>query len=253
MMKKILILSVICIACVALYADDVRRPSYLLEDNSFFDPTKKKAAEAYHFGMEYRVEVAYVQKDHRTKGTYPGIYLHGARVGATFHFLLPIHFSLQTGLLYTLTYGKDAQHWRSGPNEDPQVEYIQHRVLQHQLTIPVRMYYTVPLWRQLNLFFYTGPQLHIGLAAKDRLTSYLSDETRAWVEEQGVATEPYDLYTSEQCRANIQWGLGAGIEWDRYRFQGGYDFGLNNLINYTDIYRFMNEWEWQIGFCVRLN
>ena len=253
MMKRITLI-VLCAMCLCAYADDVRRPSYLLEDNSFFDPTKKKAAEAYHFGMEYRLEAAYVQKDHRQKGgTYPGMYLHGGRLGATFTFLLPIRFSLQTGLFYTLTYGKHAQHWHSGPNEDPQVEYIQHRIMQHQLTIPLRAYYNVHLWRQLNLFFYTGPQLHIGLASIDRLTTYLTDETREWVAEQGVAIEPYDLYTAEQCRANIQWGIGAGIEWDRYRFQGGYDFGLNNLIKYTDTYRFMSEWEWNIGFCVRLN
>lgn len=233
------------------YADDVRKPDYQLADNSFFDPTRKKAEEAYHFGMEYRIELAYVQKDQRSNGTYPGMYMHGARLGGTFTFLLPIHFSLQTGLFYTFTYGHHAQHWPSVG--DPEEEYIQHRVMQHQLTIPVKMYYTVPLWQQLNLFFFTGPHLHIGLAAKDRLTTYLTDETRAWVEQQGVPVEPYDRYTAEQCRANVQWCIGAGIEWDRFRFQGGYDFGLNNLIKYTDTYRFMSEWEWHMGIAIRLN
>ena len=138
--------------------------------------------------------------------------------------------------------------------EVPQVEYIQHRVMEHQLTIPLRMYYTVPLWKKLNLFFFTGPQLHIGLAAKDRLTTFLTEPTRAWLIEQGVPVEPYDRMSAEQCRANIQWGVGAGIEWDRFRFQGGYDFGLNNQIkNTTDIHRFMSEWEWHLGLAVRLN
>jgi len=234
------------------YADDVRKPDYQLADNSFFDPTRKKAEEAYHFGMEYRLELAYVQKDQRSNGTYPGMYMHGARLGGTFTFLLPIHFSLQTGLFYTFTYGHHAQHWPSMA-ETPREEYIQHRVMQHQLTIPVKMYYTVPLWQKLNLFFFTGPQLHIGLAAKDRLTTYLTDETRAWVEQQGVPVEPYDRYAAEQCRANVQWCIGAGIEWDRFRFQGGYDFGLNNLIKYTDTYRFMSEWEWHMGIAIRIN
>lgn len=252
-MKKILILSVFCLLCAVLYADDVRKPDYLLADNSFFDPTKKKAAEAYRFGMEYRLELAYIQKNQRSNGTYPGMYLNGARLGATFTFLLPIHFSLQTGLFYSFSYGRHAQHWPSLA-EVPQVEYIQHRVMEHQLTIPLRMYYTVPLWKKLNLFFFTGPQLHIGLAAKDRLTTFLTEPTRAWLIEQGVPVEPYDRMSAEQCRANIQWGVGAGIEWDRFRFQGGYDFGLNDQIkNTNDIHRFMSEWEWHLGLAVRLN
>ena len=252
-MKRIFITICICALGVCSYADDVRKPDYLLADNSFFDPTKKKAEETYHFGMEYRLELAYVQKDQRSNGTYPGMFMHGARLGGTFTFLLPIHFGLQTGLFYTFTYGQHAQHWHSMA-EETQVEYIQHRVTQHQLTIPLRVYYTVPLWRKLNLFFYTGPQVHIGLAAKDRLTTYLMPATRAWLEQQGVPTEPYDRMESEQSRANVQWGIGAGIEWDRYRFQGGYDFGLNNLIkNTTDTYRFMSEWEWHMGISIRIN
>ena len=233
------------------YADDVRRPELQLADNSFFDPTKKREAEKYHFGMEYRIELAYIQKDQRSNGSFPGMYMHGARLGGTFTFLLPIHFSMQTGLYYTFSYGLHQQHWPS--MGEPEVEYIQHRVMQHQLTIPVHMYYTVPIWKKLNIFFFTGPQLHIGLAAMDRLTPYLTDETRAWVEEQGVATTAYDRMVSEQSRANIQWSIGAGIEWDRYRFRGGYDFGLNNLIKYTDTYRFMTEWEWHLGVAIRLN
>lgn len=250
-MKRITLI-VLCAMCLCAYADDVRKPDHQLADHSFFDPTRKKAAEVYHFGVEYRLELAYVQKDQRSHGTYPGMYMHGARLGGTFTFLLPIHFSLQTGLFYTFTYGHHAQHWPSMA-ETPEVEYIQHRVMQHQLTIPVKMYYTVPLWRKLNLFFFTGPQLHIGLAAKDRLTTFLQDETRAWVIQQGIATEPYDRYDAEQCRANVQWSIGAGIEWDRFRFQGGYEFGLNNLIKYTDTYRFMSEWEWHLGVAIRLN
>ena len=236
---------------VSGWAED-KKPDFLIADNSFFDPTKKKE-EVYHFGMEYRLEFGYVQKEQRSNGTYPGMYMHGGQIGATFTFLLPIHFSLQTGLLYTITYGLHQQHWPTLATEGfPKVEYIQHRVMEHQLTIPLRMYYTVPLWRKLNLFFYTGPQLHIGLAAIDRLTPYLTDNTRAWVEEQGVTMEAYDRYTSEQNRVNVQWGLGAGIEWDRYRFVGGYDFGLNNLIRYNDTYRFMSEWQWHMTLAFRL-
>ena len=245
------------------YADDVRKPDYQLADNSFFDPTRKKAEEAYHFGMEYRIELAYVQKDQRSNGTYPGMYMHGARLGGTFTFLLPIHFSLQTGLFYTFTYGHHAQHWPSVG--DPEEEYIQHRVMQHQLTIPVKMYYTVPLWQKLNLFFFTGPQLHVGLAQNDNMKLDLSerywdgtkwvDGAKEWLESIGVPTSKYDRYADELIRANIQWDLGMGIEWDRYRLQGGYDFGLNNLVKDKTLRKekhYLSEWGWYVTLCFRL-
>ena len=108
----------------------------------------------YHFGVEYRLEAGYVQHSQRTrKLSYPQLYLDGFRFGATFTFLLPMHFSLQTGLLYTFTYGKNEQHWRSMSIEATQTEVIKNKVFEHNLTVPVRVYYTIPLWKKLNLFF----------------------------------------------------------------------------------------------------
>lgn len=252
-MKKYLIIILICMAGMSAYADDVRKPTMQIEDNTFFDPTAKQKEESYRFGMEYRLEVGYAQHEQRTKNlSYPNMYLHGARVGVVFDFLLPIHFSLQTGLLYTITYGQNEQHWRSETAETTQTEYIRHRVLEHNLTIPVRVYYTIPLWKQLRLFFYTGPQLHIGLAEKDYLQTHLSDATRARLESWNVPTQPYDRFDGELIRANIQWGLGGGLEWDRYRIQSGYDFGLNNLARPRGLDgRQMWEWGWFVSFGYR--
>ena len=223
-------------------------------DNSFFDPTRKQVQqEDYHFGVEYRIEVGYIQPQQRSKNqTYADMYLHGARVGATFTFLLPRHFSLQTGLLYSLAYGRQQQHWRSQDAPSVQEEYIQHRILEHNLTIPVRCYYTVPLWKQLNLFVYGGPQLHIGLAENDYMKKHLSQKTEAWLQTQNIPTEPYDRMQSELMRANIQLGVGGGLEWDRYRLQAGYDFGLNNLVRQPlTTGQHMWEWGWYTSFSYR--
>ena len=251
-MKKILII-LLCATGVFAYADDVRKPSLQIEDNTFFDPTAKKQEERYQFGVEYRIEAGYVQHNQRTKNlSYPDMYLHGVRVGATFDFLLPYHFSIQTGLLYTLVYGKNEQHWRSETMETTQTEYITHRVLEHNLTIPVRAYYTIKLWKQLRLFFYTGPQLHIGLSEYDYLQTHLSGPTQARLESWNVKTSPYERFDEELIRANIQWGLGGGLEWDRYRLQSGYDFGLNNLARPRGYEgRQMWEWGWFVSFCYR--
>ena len=252
-MKKTLFIVLICALGVSAYADDVRKPAMQIEDNTFFDPTAKKQEVSYQFGMEYRLEVGYAQHNQRTRNlSYPDMFLHGVRVGATFDFLLPYHFSIQTGLLYTLTYGKNEQHWRSISPQTTQTEYITHRVLEHNLTIPVRAYYTIPLWKELRLFFYTGPQLHIGLSEFDYLQTHLSDEAKAWLEANNVQTKPYERFDEELIRANIQWGLGGGLEWDRYRVQAGYDFGLNNLARPRGLdSRQMWEWGWMVSFCYK--
>lgn len=241
----------LCALCVSVLAEDVRKPDTRLADNTFFDPTRKeKEREEYHFGVEYRIEAGFVQHNQRTTSlSYPDMYLHGARVGATFTFLLPIHFSIQTGLLYTLVYGRQEQHWRSMTAPTTQTEYIHHRVLEHNLTIPVRAFYTIPVWKQLNVFLYGGPQLHIGLAENDYMKTHLSDGTKIWLDNQGVATEPYDRMMNELVRANIQLGVGAGLEWDVYRLQGGYDFGLNNLVSRPAVSgQQMWEWGWYVSF-----
>lgn len=254
-MKKIGIIVLLVAVCTnGLWADDVKKPGYQLEDNTFFDPDKKDAPqEAYQFGVEYRIEIGYAQHWQRAHDiSFPDMYLHGVRLGATFTFLLPLHFSIETGALYTLLYGKEEQHWRSLSAQTTQTEYINHRVLAHNFTVPIRMFYVIPVWKQLNLFFYTGPQLHIGLAQNDYMDKHLSEPAEKWLQTIGVETEPYDRMHDELVRANIQWGLGGGIEWDMYRLQSGYDFGLNNLVKHPQINgQYMSEWGWYVSFCYR--
>ena len=255
MVKRIYILLFACVLCICAYADDVRKPDLQIADNSFFDPTKKQVKKEYQFGVEYRIEAGYVQHEQRTKDlTYPQLFLHGARVGATFTFLLPLHFSAQTGLLYTVTCGKNEQHWRSMSVQATRIEQLNHTVVEHNLTLPVRLYYTIPLWRQLNLFFYTGLQVQIGLAEMDYIDdSNMTDATRTWLNNNGIHTDKYDRMKEDRYRTNAQWGLGGGFEWDRYRLQSGYDFGLNNLAHKKEYApkRNMTEWGWFVSFSYR--
>ena len=254
-MRRILSIALLTVLCAgAVLADDSNKPAFQIADNTFFDPSKKVVKEdPYVFGVSYRVEAGYVQHWQRSQAnSFPTLYLHGVRLGATFTFALPKHFDLQTGLLYTLVYGRNNQHWRSMDAPSTQTEYIRHRVLEHNLTVPVRVYYTIPLWKQLNLFFYTGPQLHIGLAENDYMATHLSDGTKTWLQSLDVATEPYDRMSDQLIRANIQWGVGGGLEWDRYRLQSGYDFGLNNLVRHPQTAnQYMSEGGWFVTFSYR--
>ena len=255
-MRKLLFIGCLLfgIALCAM-ADDVRKPDSQIADNTFFDPTRKqKVEEPYQFGVEYRIEAGFAQHQQRTKNlTAPDMFLHGVRLGATFTFLLPLHFSMQTGLLYTLTYGVNEQHWRSMDAPSVQTEYQKHRVLEHNFTVPIRCYYTIPVWRDLNLLFYAGPQFQFCPNETDFVQNHLNDKTLEWLKTQNVPTETYDRLKYDVFWLNFQLGIGTGLEWQRYRVQGGYDFGLNNLmLNYRTNERHMWEWGWYVSFSYRL-
>ena len=227
-----------------------------LEQHDFFDPTRKEVKqENYSFSVAYRLEAGYTQDHHRmTSDTLSAMYLHGARVGAQFDMQLPMHFSLNIGVLYSALYGVNNQHYHSVSSEQVQTEVLTNRVLEHALTIPVRVQYTIPLWKQLSMHFYTGPQLMIGLAQTNYVKASVSDEMHDWLVAQGKHVDTYDRYTSKELfRTNIMYGLGGGFTWDKYRLEAGYDFGLNSLLR-TPVYSKdrMSEWQWHVSFVYAL-
>jgi hypothetical protein len=228
-------------------------PDLQTSQSIFFDPTTEKEVTPYVFSTPWRIEIGYVQLNHRTQDT-SALYLHGLRVGATVDFVLPHNFSIQTGALATLAYGINNQHWASLSAENAQVNILQHNVVQLQLTIPVRAYYNIELWKKLNMFFYAGPQLQIGLTNYDLINNKTSAEVTAWLEENKITTSNHDRYLSHELyRTNIQFGLGGGFEWDRYRLQAGYDFGLNNILRTSVLPKQkMNEWGWMVTFSYKL-
>lgn len=258
-MKKIGILFLICTLAIGAVAqvDMKYNPDLQTVDDGFFDPTRKteKVQDDYHFGMEYRIEGGYTQIDQRVmRENAHYTYMDGARMGMSFTFLLPYHFGLQTGLFYTITTGNYTSRYRSIDAESNQKEYINHQLLAHYLTVPIRAYYVIPMWRKLNLLFYTGPQLQIGVAQQDNLDEHLSDGVKHMLNGL-VPMAPYDRYKEgELNRLSIQYGLGIGIEWDAYRLQGGYDFGLNNLMRQRiSSSQKMWEWQWGLTFCYRFH
>lgn len=237
------------------------------DEFDIFDPVKKnKNAAPYVFTTEWRIEAGYVQNAHLSDNkTYENTFLHGFRLGCTVDFMLPIHFSIQTGVFYTFTYGTAVQKWGQMSFEDftspdPPLTgkvhsgNITHRLQEHQLTIPARVYYIIPLWKELRLFFFTGPQLQIGMALKDDMQADLTTATKQWFDQIGQPYEPYDRYAEKELyRTTIQYGLGGGLEWDRYRLQGAYDFGLNNQIRTKRISnQQMWEWHWFVSFAYKL-
>lgn len=232
-----------------LAQDELRLKQPDLQTTEFFDPTKKKEKEPYQFSTDWRIEAGYVQNDNRNRDTTI-YYQHGMRLGATVDFNLPYRFSIQTGALATLTYGVNKQHWASLTQESAQVEVLNHHIVQLQLTIPARAYYNIKLWKKLNMFFYAGPQLQLGLTNYDIIDNQTSALCTQYIESLNQLATDHDRYVNKELyRVNVQFGLGGGFEWDRYRLQAGYDFGLNNLLK-TPIVpeEKIYEWGWMVAF-----
>lgn len=253
-MYRTLLSLLLCVTCACAYAQSKPTgPDLQTIDDGFFDPTKKDVKESnYQFKAEYRLEIGYTQPWQQSKNkNYPDGYLHGGRVGFNVTFCLPMNFGVQTGLVYSIAGNKLTQRYAPADTVSTE-QYIANTILEHNLVIPMRVTYTIPLWKELNLVFYGGPQLQIGLAMTDKVEPNLSAKTLQQCQALGVPTESYDKYANELWRANIQMGLGAALEWDKYRLQGGYDFGLNNMVRTKLIpNQQMWEWGWYVSFLYR--
>lgn len=254
----IILFSIIGASCYAQSSKNsqgIKTPDLQTTEGAFFDPTRRvKEKPVYKFGVEWRLELGYVQNNQRTRNeTFPNTYLHGGRVGVAIDFLLPYHFSLQTGVHYSLAAGRTTQHWGIA-DTIVQTEYQRHDIVQHNIIIPLRAYYTQKLVKDFRMLFYAGPQLQIGLAQKDKITNHLDELTLQNLQAYGIRTESYDREKEILYRCNIQLGVGGGFEYDRYRLTAGYDFGLNNLVKHKRISsQQMWEWSWFVCFGIRVN
>jgi hypothetical protein len=249
----VLVCIVACVTLTTLAQENTNTlPDLYTADQQFFDPTKKDV-EKYQFSAPWRLQIGYIQPSLRTKDT-TAMYAHGMQLGATVDFKLPHRFSIQTGALLKFTYGLNQQHWANRLEEDAQVNILRHNVLQLQLVIPVRAYYNINIWKQLNFFLYGGPQLNIGLTNYDIIKPQMSESTLSWLQQQGISTTPYDKYIAKEIyRTNIQFGVGGGLEWGKYRIQAGYDFGLNNLQRTPVIpSQKLYDWGWYAAFSYEL-
>lgn len=227
-----------------------------LNEIDFRAEDSKKQSEdiqTYSFSMGYRIEAGYVQDwQHSRTNSYPNLYLHGARVGGTFDFRLPYHITMQTGLMYSLTYGSTEQHFRNAFDEAGQVQFVNHQILKHNLVIPIRATYTQKLWRELALYFYAGPQLQFSVSQTDHLTLNLNEETRLWCEQSGIRLDDYNRIGDGELHCfNVQFGVGGGLQWAAYRLYSGYDFGLNNLVKAANQHSW--EWGWFVSFSYEIN
>jgi hypothetical protein len=130
-------------------------------------------------------------------------------------------FGYTLGLNYTL--GANKTDWKkTGALEYPR-SYTSTIV--HQLEIPVDWQYKFEIAKNTWFILYTGPTLQCGLAFNEsKHTQILANAP-----EEKTITDRYKMSgTLALKRLNVTWGVGAGLQYNRYFVRGGYDFGLIN-------------------------
>lgn len=146
----------------------------------------------------------------------------GIRLGGTATFDLKYNFSLLTGALYQVVYADKIQNYTSGDS-------VRYNTWGHSIDIPLRVQYTYQIANYLNIFGFAGPNINIGLAQPQKITTTFSPESSLGTLT-GIESGNYDLYKRAVIhRMNFQLGAGGGIQFRNYQLKAGYDFGINSI------------------------
>lgn len=146
--------------------------------------------------------------------------LNGFKVGVVYDATIVKGFGYTLGLNYT--FGANTSEWKKvGILDYPRT---QKQELYHQLEIPVDWQYKFEIANKTYLMLYTGPTLQVGLSYKQNTRTQMTSSGE-------TASVDKDVYTMDGValkRLNVTWGVGAGLQYERYFLRGGYDFGLIN-------------------------
>ena len=173
--------------------------------------------------------------------------LNGFKVGVVYDATLVAGFGYTIGLNYT--FGAKKTDWKSvGSNTYPR---SYKSTMYHQLEIPVDWQYKFEIAKKTWFMLYTGPTLQCGLAFKESTYNQITSSG-------DITIDAKDRYNMKSVfalnRLNVTWGVGAGLQYERYFIRGGYDFGLINpyksdMFDGFDIYtrgRF-DQWQLKVG------
>ena len=158
--------------------------------------------------------------------TLNGTNLNGFKVGAVFEGNIVAGFGALISLNYT--YGGGTTKWQkiSDVSIYPQTR---SRYDLHNLELACDWQYKFKLAQKFYFLLYSGPAIQCNLSLHE--TEFLKDfdqTTRSQTKVQHIGeyddTEMFKSYR----RLNVTWGVGIGVQYERYFIRGGYDFGLVN-------------------------
>lgn len=171
----------------------------------------------------------YSTKDISNKTLYKGF-----NVGLAYEGTIIQGFGAFFSLDYT--FGADVNDWK--PLYSNQlVPRTRDKASYHGLSVRADWQYKFAVAKETYLLLYTGPVIGVNLSMKNTKETEIMDASMTKVDH--VDQKVYNRLTENNqelypqlLRYNIQWGVGAGFQYQRYYIRGGYDFGITNEFKY---------------------
>lgn len=161
--------------------------------------------------------------------TLTGNNLYGIKAGLVYETTFIKGFGLQMGINYTI--GAKAGKWETASNST--IHQTKKDYVYQQIEIPIDWQYKFEIAKETYLVLYTGPTIQYGISFNqknfDKNINVLSGD----IATTSVTTNRYRVSQDKDDkldygRLNITWGLGAGLQYQRYFLRAGYDFGIYN-------------------------
>jgi hypothetical protein len=178
---------------------------------------------------------------------------NGFKVGVIYDATLIKGFGYTIGLNYT--FGANQTKWEKDKTTQPG-EFPKKKVANicHLLEIPVDWQYKFEIAQNTWFTLYTGPTLQCGLSFKQDTYMQSKPNGEINIQSQDRYKMSGDIALN---RLNVTWGVGAGLQYQRYFVRGGYDFGLINpykalVFEVNDDYRpytrgRFDQWQVKVG------
>ncbi|MCQ2335275.1 MAG: PorT family protein [Paludibacteraceae bacterium] len=154
---------------------------------------------------------------------------YGFMAGAVYEANLIKGFGLHLELNYgfSMKEGKWAKLNSSGADYPRQ----KSTYTTHYFDMPIQWQYKFEIAKETYLLLYTGPALQVHFTMSEH--NYLQSLPNASIEEKisNYVSKTYDRDGDgkyDYNRINVNWGIGAGFQYQRYYLRGGYDFGISN-------------------------
>ncbi len=173
------------------------------------------------------IQIGYAQPTTRlntpeSKTVLKSTIYNGFKLGVIYDATLIKGFGVSMGLNYT--YGGNATDWKKvGTNLYPS---LRTKGQYHQIELPVDWQYKFQIAKSTYIMLYTGPTLQCGLSLQSK--NFLNNGKEIQLTDVDNYYSETDMQDRALKRLNVTWGVGAGLQYERYFIRGGYDFGLIN-------------------------
>lgn len=203
------------------------------------------------------------EKTNKDQEKFTNYKLPGLKAGLVYETSFVKGLGMQLGLNYTFgtKQGKELGGNSAGTTFKTKEDWFIH-----QVELPIYLQYKFEVAKETFLVLYTGPTAEMGIGFSKNNISKRPNTSTGKIEESvsklnlyermySAAADPdNDGIADHYQRFNLTWGVGAGLQYQRYFLRGGYDFGIFNPYsdhynNLTDFRRKgrLDQWSLKLG------